>query len=377
MQARRVQARDTRGRRIPNLLRRGDQFIVTWKQDGQQRTKNLSARNITEAKREKDRFLAAVREGRVAAPSAFTFERAFSDYQDSRVLSERTLDHERYILDSHLAALKNRRLQTITASELARLLRQLRGRYAERTCGQVYQALAGTFALAVRREHLTRSPMDGLAPSERPRHRNARQVARLGPADLGRLVGSGATTRWQVALALAAYAGLRLGELRGLRWDDVDFASGVVRVRRSLARDGSIQAPKTEAGLRDIPLLPPLRQLLVTWKLEATHSLATDFVISTGNARPMQERNLRRALDAAKSRARLDTSDERLSWHSLRHSYASMLATDLDLPATTLAQIVGHTDAGFTLRKYARDTRSTEAVVADVLDRARKAGIGS
>lgn len=62
--------------------------------------------------------------------------------------------------------------------------------------------------------------------------------------------------------------------------------------------------------------------------------------------------------------------------HSLRHSYASLLATDLSLPATTLAQLIGHADAGFTLRTYARDTRDTATVVADVLARASAAGIG-
>ncbi len=63
--------------------------------------------------------------------------------------------------------------------------------------------------------------------------------------------------------------------------------------------------------------------------------------------------------------------------HSLRHSYASMLATDLGLPATTLAKLTGHADAGFTLRVYARDSRDTTAVIKDVLARAAGAGIGT
>jgi integrase len=63
--------------------------------------------------------------------------------------------------------------------------------------------------------------------------------------------------------------------------------------------------------------------------------------------------------------------------HALRHSFASLLATDLELPATTLAQLIGHTDAGFTLRVYARDARDTATVVADVLVRAETAGVGS
>lgn len=61
--------------------------------------------------------------------------------------------------------------------------------------------------------------------------------------------------------------------------------------------------------------------------------------------------------------------------HALRHSFASLLATDLQLPPTTLAQLIGHANAGCTLRVYARDTRDPAAVVADVLARAAGAGV--
>ena len=85
---------------------------------------------------------------------------------------------------------------------------------------------------------------------------------------------------------------------------------------------------------------------------------------------------MRRALDNAKVVAKLDKRDDRLWWHSLRHSFASMLATDLELPATTLARLTGHTDAGFTLRVYARDGRNEASVVKAVLERAASAGLG-
>ena len=75
--------------------------------------------------------------------------------------------------------------------------------------------------------------------------------------------------------------------------------------------------------------------------------------------------------------AKFAATDERLSWHSLRHSFASLLATDLELPSTTLARLTGHADAGFTLRVYARDGRDEAAVVEDVLARAAGAGVGA
>ena len=193
---------------------------------------------------------------------------------------------------------------------------------------------------------------------------------------LERLVNAGPSERRRAALALAAYAGLRLGELRALTWRDVDRAAGTVTVRRSLLPDGTAKAPKTDAGVRTVPMLPALRRTLNTWQMRSPHTRPTDYVICTAAGGPVEGRNLRRALDDAKAAAAIDLGDDRLSWQALRHSFASLLATDLELPATTLARLTGHTDAGFTLRVYARDRRDEAAVVADLLARASGAGVG-
>jgi len=98
-------------------------------------------------------------------------------------------------------------------------------------------------------------------------------------------------------------------------------------------------------------------------------------VICTASGGAVQERNLRRALADAKTAAGLDATKGRLSLHSLRHSWASALATG-GLAATTLARVTGHSDPGFTYRVYARDARDDATLVADVLNRAANAGFG-
>jgi integrase len=377
MQGKRTRARDSRGRPVPGLYVRDGRFIAGAKIDGHWTMHTLDAETLTDARRERESWLAGLREGRIAAPARATFDDVFTDWQAARNLSKDTRNHERHVASKRLSSLLERRVQDVTATEIAALLREQRERYAPYSCAQTYRILAGTFGHARRRGLVTRNPIDGLAPTERPKKRAKRKIARLDDATLGRLVNAASSERWRAAFGLAAYAGLRLGEVRGLRWEDIDLAAGTVTVRRSLRKDGTEKPTKTEAGERTVPLLPALRRLLVAWKLRAPHSRPHNLVIGTAGGKPVADRSVRRALDAAKKKSGLDGLEERLSPHALRHSFASLLATDLELPPTTLAQLIGHADAGFTLRVYARDTRDTATVVSDVLERAAAAGMAT
>lgn len=371
-------ARDSRGRPVPGLYVRDRRFVAGFSIKGKWQLRTLDAETLTEARRERESLLAGLREGRIAQRDGATFADCFAEYQDARSLSERTREHERHLRDRHLSTLVDRRVQDVTASEIAKVLRGMRDTYSAWTQVAVFRLVAGTFGLAMRRGIITRSPVDGLAPSERPKQRNAKRIAVLDSGAIGELVKAGGSERWRAAIALAGYAGLRLGEIRGLRWADIDLEKETIRVARSLLPDGTAKSTKTDAGARTVPILPALRRALVAWKLRSPRNHPDDYIVCTHDGGHVAERNLRRALERAKMKANVSVSGaERLSWHSLRHSYASMLATDLELPATTLARLTGHTDAGFTLRVYARDRRDETTVVDDVLSRAAGAGIGA
>jgi integrase len=378
MQGKRSRVLDSRGRAVPGIYRRDGHYIAGYRcpqSGGKWRMVTLKAETLTEAKRERAAILAGLRDGSVRAPDGATVDALFADFQQSRNLAERTRKHERHLFGRHLAPLHARRAQDVTAAELAGLMRRLRESYSPWTCVAVHRLIRGTFALAVRRGVLTRSPADGLAPSEIPRQTNARSVEVLDAETVAQLVGAGTSERWRAALALAGFAGLRLGEIRALTWADVDLEAGTLAVRRSMLPDGTVKPPKTEAGNRTAPILPELRRQLVAWRLRSPHTRPGDPVVCTAEGGSVQERNIRRALDDAKSAAGLTETKGRLSMHSLRHSWASALATG-GLAATTLARVTGHSDPGFTYRVYARDARDDAAVVADVLDRAARAGFG-
>jgi integrase len=330
----------------------------------------LDAETLTEARRERESLVAGHREGRIAARSYTTFKDVFSEWQASRLISPRTIEHEDRILRRYLSDLEPRRVQDITPSDVARLLRGMRDRYSDWTCVHAYKVLAGVFSLATRRGLLTRNPMDGLSPSERPRQKNKREVARLDVATLEKLVSAGGSERYRAALALAGYAGLRAGEIHALRWEDLDLEGKAIHVSRSALPDGKTKAPKTDAGNRTVPLLPECRRWLVAWRVRSPHTKPGDLVVCTAQGKHVAPEHLRRALAAAKKAAKLENVEGRLSLHSLRHSFASYLVTELELAPTTVAEILGHADPSTTLRLYARDARDESAIVEDVLARA-------
>jgi integrase len=73
--------------------------------------------------------------------------------------------------------------------------------------------------------------------------------------------------RWRPLILTALFTGLRASELRGLRWSDVDLSKGEIHVHQRADRYNKIDAPKSEAGERIVPLPPIVTNALREWKL--------------------------------------------------------------------------------------------------------------
>jgi integrase len=163
--------------------------------------------------------------------------------------------------------------------------------------------------------------------------------------------------------ATALYAGLRRGELTGLRWTDVDLAEGVLRVRRGWdAVEGEI-APKSRRGRRNVPIPAVLRDVLVEHRMTAEGTS----VFGT----PHQ---IRKLATAAKS-TWADASLVPLSLHDARHTYASLMIA-ADVNAKALSTFMGHANIAVTFDLYGHLMPGSESEAAGMLDAylARAAG---
>jgi len=151
---------------------------------------------------------------------------------------------------------------------------------------------------------------------------------------------------WRAAVMVLAYGGLRLGELLGLQWGDVELDRGRLYVRRQLeAVTGKFTTPKTTAGTRFVELpgfvIPELR----TWKLRCPRG---ELCFPASDGRPMDDRNFRsRVFYPALRRAGL----RKIRVHDLRHTAASMMiATGEDL--ASISRQLGHANVNITLTTY-------------------------
>ena len=136
-----------------------------------------------------------------------------------------------------------------------------------------------------------------------------------------------------------------------LTWADVDFDAGLLFVHRQLSRYREHAKLKTEAGRRQIVLAPAVVRLLRARWLESPGKGPDDFVFTNSVGRPLDYRKVGNAFRTAVWRSGV-RADGRLSLHSLRHGYASLLIAD-GLDVVFVSRQLGHADPGVTLAAYA------------------------
>jgi len=114
------------------------------------------------------------------------------------------------------------------------------------------------------------------------------------------------------------YAGIRREELLGLRWEDINFDTGFIHIKRAITYPSSkavVGPPKTKGSDRPVAMADELIRVL------KPHRQLAGYLITDGNDQPLSEYKLKKLRTAAREYSGLPRLDAR----ELRHSYASML----------------------------------------------------
>ncbi|HZQ82466.1 MAG TPA: tyrosine-type recombinase/integrase [Gaiellaceae bacterium] len=176
------------------------------------------------------------------------------------------------------------------------------------------------------------------------------------------LISAAETRPWlQDVIRVAVAQGLRLGEVCGLKWTDVDFVANTITVQHNLGRDGNIGP--TKGGRADvIDLMPQAREVLVRLKLA---SGGADLVFTNRDGNPRQLRDVQRGFALAVQRAGLK---EGVVFHTLRHTCASKLANHPGIVLVDVRDFMRHTDLAITQGyMHSIPSESKKALLAEAL----------
>jgi integrase len=252
----------------------------------------------------------------------------------------------------------------------AAMVRKLRG------------AVSMLLADAMERGLVNRNVARELRRAKKERKADRRQKGKLKagvdiptPADIRAIIPR-LQGRWRALLLTAIFCGLRASELRGLRWQDIDFAAAELHVCQRADRYNVIGPPKSEAGNRTVPIPTPVLNALREWKVKAPKGkLDLAFANGRGNVESygnIVKRGLWPALIAAgvctvikdgDGKVKVDAKGDPLrqakytGMHSLRHFFASWCINrkkdgGLELPAKVVQERLGHASITETLDTY-------------------------
>lgn len=216
------------------------------------------------------------------------------------------------------------------------------------------------------------------------------------------LARNGQYSRWQPIFTVMLWTGMRVGEITGLRWCDIDLEEDIISVNHTLVyydRGGlercgyGINTPKTKAGERIIPMLPKVKEAFlkereyqkeVGLKCNAIVDGYTDFIFVNRFGNVQNQSTLNKALRRIIRDCNYEVLDKgqknpvllpKFSNHSLRHTFTTRMC-EAGVNIKAMQDILGHADAETTLQIYTdatKDLKKSEIINFEEYFKAQKA----
>jgi integrase len=312
----------------------------------------------------------AVNVGTLRAPSQTTLRKGWDTWlEGARSGSIRTRSGDRYkpsalhgyeqsMSKRVLAKLGDERVDKLTRQQLQELADELYGEGLDpSTIRNTIMPLRAMYRRLVQRGLLAVNPTANLAlPAVRGKrdHIVTPEQAR----DLLEALPEPQRPLWATAL----YAGLRRGELMALRFEDLDFDHGVIKVERSYdPRSHSFVEPKSRSGRRTVPMASVLRQYLASAKLSRVDR--TGLIFSENGEKVFDDRKVALQAQACWQKHKV----EPVTLHECRHTFASlMIRAGVNVKA--LSTYMGHASITITLDRYGHLLPGNENEAASLLD---------
>jgi integrase len=348
----------------PGIYRRGKRYVAVVQLPGRKQ-KRISARTKAEAIKKKAMLVGDSARGDLSDPSPMPFVEYASEWVERYVGRGRGFrDSTRANYRSDLKRAyeffgERKRLCDVTPRDLANLVawlmdEQVQGKaLSDATIANCVKPVRALFGSAVDEGLLRHNPTVNVRLPRRPKiedddeseGHDARALSRDQLAAVVELI----HPKHRLLVEFLATTGIRIGELLPLRWQDCDLDGGRphIRIRREWYR-GKLSALKTKYARREVPIPSSMAAKLCQRRAESKWNGDEDLVFPNEAGRPHNPENLRRRhLRPVMAEA----GAEWASFHSLRHSCASMLF-ERGANAVEVQHRLGHHSAAFTMARY-------------------------
>jgi integrase len=283
-------------------------------------------------------------------------------YNQAKGLERTTIANYRSAVDRHiLPSLGRLKLTRLTRPIVEAFSETLHGRLGRHRRSAVVSCLKSLLGDAQRRGLVAQNVATGLRLWRNKREDRKIEIGGDVPskAEIRELLDAAGSGKSYAFLMTAAFTGLRISELLGLTWDDVDFEHRVLHVRRRVSRLNEVGLPKSQAGQRSVPLAPLLVRALREWRLQCPRILGAGdlrFVFPGRAGRHGRywstvERMFHRVQTRAGWEERRNFTAPRYRFHSLRHFAASYFIEQGFAPKR-IQEMMGHTSVTITFDRY-------------------------
>lgn len=256
------------------------------------------------------------------------------------------------------------------------------------TIDSIHNVLHQVLQIAIDDEYITNNPSDNALKELKKARTNGKKANKALTLNEQLLFEKFLETSsrykgWYPVFITMLWTGLRVGEVTGLRWEDIDFENDTINVNHTLVyydtrtQNGvtfAINTPKTKAGERLVPLLPRVKEALLLEKERQTElditckskiDGYTNFIFLNRFGNVFHQGTLNKALKRIirdcnfailDGRIKSDTTLPNFSNHTLRHTFTTrMVETGTNMKA--MQEILGHSDISTTMNIYAEATQ--------------------
>lgn len=204
------------------------------------------------------------------------------------------------------------------------------------------------------------------------RTKNKREISALSKQEQLQIERAAFEERGCSAIILALYTGLRIGEISGLKWSDIDFEKNIIYIKRTLYRIPStkqgdkteiiITEPKTKSSLRAIPLAKNLKLYLLNKRKEQSCEYVIACKGSYSEPRVISYR-FKKVLAKANMKP--------IHFHVLRHTFATR-CVEQGIDIAAVSKLLGHASIKLTLDTYTDSLWESRKEAISILDKQLK-----